>query len=526
KWGESFQFAANGVPFFAKGANWIPADAFATRVTRERYEDLLKSAAEANMNMLRVWGGGIYEDDVFYDLCDELGICVWQDFMFSCSTYPTFEEDFMRQVRAEAEDNVRRLRHHACLALWCGNNELEQGLVGEDWTDSQMSWKDYEALFDELLPKVVKELDPDRDYWPSSPHTPCADRADFNNPTCGDAHLWAVWHGREPFEWYRTCEHRFNSEFGFQSFPEPETTYGFTEGRDRNVTSYVMEHHQRSGPGNALIMHYMLDWFRLPTSFEMTLWLSQILQGMAMKYAVEHWRRAMPRGMGTLYWQLNDTWPGASWSSIDYHGRWKALHCMAKRFYAPLLVSGVEDPEAGTVELHVTSDLAEPKGMTLAWTLTDAAGARLAGKEMGVEAGPGQNTLVTTINLKRFLEEHGRRNLLVWLSLRDDAGVVSSNLVMFARPKHLELRDPGITWSVEEGGEGSFGVELRAEKPALWVWLSLGDADARFSDDFLHLFPGQSQTVIARPLAPMSREEFEAQLVVASLVDTYGGPGE
>jgi len=237
---------------------------------------------------------------------------------------------------------------------------------------------------------------------------------------------------------------------------------------------------------------------------------------------VEHWRRGMPRGMGTLYWQLNDTWPGASWSSIDYHGRWKALHCMAKRFYAPVLVSGVEDPEAGTVELHVTSDLAEPKGMTLAWTLTDTAGAHLAGEELGVEAGPRQNTLVTTVNVKRFLEAHGRRNLLVWLSLGDDAGVVSSNLVMFARPKHLELRDPGITWSVEDDGEGGFRVELAAEKPALWVWLSLRDADAKFSDSFCHLFPGQSQTVTARPLEPMSREEFEAQLVVASLVDTYG----
>ena len=526
KWGESFQFVANGVPFFAKGANWIPADAFATEVTRERYEDLLRSAAEANMNMVRAWGGGIYEEDSFYDLCDELGICVWQDFIFGCSTYPTFEEDFMRQVRAEAEDNVRRLRHHACIALWCGNNEIEQGLVGEEWDDKRMSWKDYEPLFDELLPKVVKELDPDRDYWPSSPHTPCGDRADFNNPTCGDAHLWSVWHGREPFEWYRTCEHRFNSEFGFQSFPEPKTTYGFTEAGDRNVTSRVMEHHQRSGPGNALIMHYMLDWFRLPTSFEMTLWLSQILQGMAMKYAVEHWRRAMPRGMGTLYWQLNDTWPGASWSSIDYHGRWKALHFMAKRFYGPLLVSGVEDPEAGSVELHVTSDLAEPKAMTLAWTLTDAAGDRLAGEELGVEAGPRQNTLAAKVDLKRFLEEHGRRNLLVWLSLRDEADVVSSNLVMFDRPKHLDLRDPGITSSVEEAAEGSFRVELRAENPALWVWLSLREADARFSDSFFHLFPGQSQTVTARPLEPMGREEFEARLVVASLVDTYGASGE
>jgi len=521
EWGESFQFVVNGVPFFAKGANWIPADAFATRVTRDRYEDLLKSAAEANMNMLRVWGGGVYEEDVFYDLCDVLGFCVWQDFMFACAQYPTFDEEFMRQVRAEAEDNVRRLRHHACLALWCGNNELEMGFVGEEYPERQMSWKDYGKLFDELLPEVVKALDPDRDYWPGSPHSPCGERSDFNNPRCGDAHLWSVWHGREPFEWYRTCEHRFNSEFGFQSFPEPKTTYGFTEPGDRNVTSYVMEHHQRSGSVNALIMHYMLDWFRLPTSFEMTLWLSQILQGMAMKYAVEHWRRAMPRGMGTLYWQLDDTWPVASWSSIDYHGRWKALQFMAKQFYAPVLVSGVEDREAGTVELHVTSDLGEAKALTLEWTLTDASGARLAGEELAVEAGPRQDMRVATVDLKRFVEEHGPRNLLVWLWLRDGGDVVSSNLVLFSRPKHLELGDPGIAWSVEGDGEGGFDVTLTSERPGLWVWLSLGEADARFSDNFFHLFPGETRTVTARPAAPMSREELESQLAVASLVDTY-----
>jgi len=522
EWGESFQFVANGVPFFAKGANWIPADQFATRVTRERYEDLLRSAAGANMNMLRVWGGGIYEDEVFYELCDELGLCVWQDFMFACSTYPTFDDDFMRTVRAEAEDSIRRLRHHPCMALWCGNNELEQGLVGDEWDDGKMSWKDYSILFDKLLPQVVKALDPDRDYWPGSPHSPLGERADSNNPTCGDAHLWSVWHGREPFEWYRTCEHRFNSEFGFQSFPEPRTVYGFTEVEDRNVTSYVMEHHQRSGPGNALIMHYLLDWFRLPSSLDMTLWLSQILQGMAMKYAVEHWRRAMPRGMGTLYWQLNDTWPGASWSSIDYHGRWKALHYMAKRFYAPLLVSGVEEAEAGTVELHVTSDLAESKAMTLAWVLTDAAGARLAGEELEVEAAPRRNVPVTTLDLKGFVDEYGRRNLLVWLGLRGEAGVVSSNLVTFARPKHIGLPDPGIGWSVEEAEGGAFRVDLRAAKPALWAWLSLRAAEARMSDNFLHLFPGESKTITVRPLEPMTREEFESQLVVASLVDTYG----
>ena len=249
QWGESFKFACNGVDFFAKGANWIPAETFANRVTYQDYERLLEDTVAANMNMLRVWGGGIYEDDRFYDLCDALGICIWQDFIFACGTYPTFDAAFMANVAVEAEQNVRRLRHHASLALWCGNNELEQGLVHEGWTENTMSWEDYGKLYDELLPNIVNKLDPQRDYWPSSPHTPSGNRYDFNNPDAGDAHLWSVWHGKQPFEWYRGCTHRFNSEFGFQSFPEPKTVYGYTEPQDRNITTFVMEHHQRSGIG-------------------------------------------------------------------------------------------------------------------------------------------------------------------------------------------------------------------------------------------------------------------------------------
>jgi len=520
EWGESFQFVVNGVPFFARGANWIPADSFVTRMTRERYEALLRSAAEANMNMLRVWGGGIYEDDIFYDLCDELGICVWQDFMFACSAYPTFDEEFMRNVRFEAEDNIRRLRHHACLALWCGNNEIEQGLVGEDWTDEQMSWRDYQPLFDELLPKVVKDLDPDRDYWPSSSHTPCGDREHANNPSCGDAHLWAVWHGRRPFEWYRTCEHRFNSEFGFQSFPEPRTAHSYTDPGDRNVTSYVMEHHQRSNVGNALIMHYLLDWFRLPTSFDTTLWLSQILQGMAITYAVEHWRRTMPRGMGTLYWQLNDTWPVASWSSIDYYGRWKALQHLAKRFFSPVLVSGLEDLDSGTVEVHITSDLRADRTGELTWTLTDLEGVKIAGETVTANIPAQQDAIVAQLDLKEHLESHGPRNLLLWLALRGE-GFSSSNLVLFARPKHLELREPNLQAEVEETGDGSFTVTLRSERPALWAWVSLRDADARLSDNFVHVRPDAAVSLQLKPDQPMSRDELQSQLIVKSLADTY-----
>lgn len=515
QWGESFQFVVNGVPFFAKGANWIPADTFVTSITPDHYARLLQDTAAANMNMLRVWGGGIYEPDLFYDLCDELGICLWHDFMFACATYPTFDAAWMETVRHEIEDQVRRLRHHPSLALWCGNNELEQGLVSQEWTPYSMSWADYGRLFDQLLPELIAELDPQTDYWPSSPHTPIGNRSYWNDPKSGDAHIWDVWHGKQPFEFYRTCEHRFNSEFGFQSFPEPRMVAQYTLPEDRNITSAVMEHHQRSGIGNQTIIHYMLDWFRFPTSFENTLWLSQIVQGMAMKYAVEHWRRSMPRGMGTLYWQLNDCWPVASWSSLDSHGRWKALHYLAKKFYAPLLVSGLEDAETGTVQIHITSDRLDAVDGTVSWQLMTVAGETIMEGITAVSIPPNQNSLIETLNLQDALAEHGPRRLLLWLTLQVDGHTVSTNLVHFARPKHLELPDPQIEMQVIDNTH----ISLTAHKPALFVWVESLVADGRFSDNFLHLRPGESVmlTVQAADGSPLAPDNVRVQ----SLYDTH-----
>jgi beta-mannosidase len=520
EWGESFQFVVNGRSFFAKGANWIPADAYNNRVTPERYQDLIAGAASANMNMLRVWGGGIYEDEAFYDLCDEYGICVWQDFMFACSTYPTYDPDFLANIEREAEENIRRLRTHPSMALWCGNNELEQGLVGPEWNETSMSWQDYSRVFDDMLPRKVAELDGEIDYWPGSPHSPHGDRTDHRNPTCGDAHLWDVWHGLKPFEWYRECEHRFNSEFGFQSFPEPKTTRGYTDPVDRNVTSYVMEHHQRSRSGNSIIMHYMLDWFRLPSGFEETLWASQILQGLAIKYAVEHWRRSMPRGMGTLYWQLNDTWPVASWSSIDYHHRWKALHYMACHFFAPVLVSGVEDLESGTVAIHVTNDLTTPQDLTLKWYVTDAQGLELETGRKEIRTQPQADAMVHVLELESILKLTNERNLLIWLELFRGSGQVSDNLVTFSRPKHLELSmSPEVTADIDESGDGVYAVTLNCAKAALWVWIELLDSDFRSDRNFLHLRPGSAVTVSVTPSEPLELKSFTDQLKVRSLVD-------
>lgn len=418
QWRESFRFKCNGVPFFAKGANWIPADTFVTRVSEQDYARLLQAAKDTHQNMIRVWGGGIYEPDIFYDLCDRMGITIWQDFMFSCAAYPTFDDEFMANVEEEARQQIKRIRHHASLALWCGNNELEQGLVGEVRTDTTMSWDDYKKLFDKMLPELVAELDPQTDYWPSSPHSPKGDRYDWNNPNWGDAHIWDVWHGMAPFEFYRTCLHRFNSEFGFQSFPEPRSISSFTIQSDHSINSPIMEHHQRSRDGNAKIIHYMLDWFRLPTNFDHQIILSQILQGMAVKYAVEHWRCTMPRGMGTLYWQLNDCWPVASWSSIDYYGRWKALHYMAYHFFAPLHISGMEDRDTGSVEIHITNDdQTGGKGLVHWKLITADQGAVILDGHLSVKFSGHSSSRVVILEFKEQLLGYGNNNLMLFFQL-------------------------------------------------------------------------------------------------------------
>jgi beta-mannosidase len=524
KWGTSFHFECNGVPFFAKGANWIPADAILHDVTEDDYRRLLEDALAANMNFIRVWGGGIYEEDIFYDLCDEMGLCVWQDFAFACSSYPTFDDAFNANVVAEIEDNVRRLRHHPSLAIWCGNNEIEGTVVTDDWTDISMGWDDYKILFDGVLTKVMKTLDPERLYWPSSPHTPGANRKEVNDPTRGNAHLWQVWHGNQPFEWYFTSEHRFVAEFGFQSFPEPKTVRAYTLGEDRNVTSPIMEHHQRSPIGNSKIMNTMLEWFRMPRDLDATLWLSQIQHGMAIQFAVEHWRRSMPRTMGAIYWQLNDCWPVASWASIDYFGRWKALHYAARRFYAPILVSGVADAKAGRAEVHLTCDLVKPPaGATFSWRLMTVAGKLLVEKTESVKLPANASKRIATIDVAEPIAEFGADNLLLAIEVTVGGAIVSDNLLLFARPKRMNLPDPKLKTKVKQLADGDFEITLTSKAPALWAWLEVTgkSADVFFEDNFVHVLPGETWTIRAMPGAPMTLEQFRKKLKVKSLVDTY-----
>lgn len=343
QWGESFSHCVNGIDVFAMGADYIPEDNLLPRVNPARTRRLLEDARAANMNCVRVWGGGYYPDDAFYDCCDELGLLVWQDFMFACAVY-NLTEDFEENIRAEFIDNIRRLRHHPSLALWCGNNEMEQFVAVGEWVSSPRQKADYIKMYEYIIPKILKDEDPQSFYWPASPSSG-GSFDEPQDPNRGDVHYWDVWHGLKPFTDYRNYLFRYVSEFGFQSFPCMETIESFTAPEDRNIFSYVMEKHQRNASANGRIVSYLSQMYLYPRDMTNLVYASQLLQAQAMQYGVEHWRRNRndEHCMGAVVWQLNDCWPVASWASIDYYGRWKALHYYEKRFFAPVLISCHEE---------------------------------------------------------------------------------------------------------------------------------------------------------------------------------------
>ncbi len=534
-YGTSFCFHVNGRRIFAKGANWIPCDVFPSRLDESVYARLMGDAADSHFNMLRVWGGGIYEHPRFYDLCDELGLLVWQDFMFACSTYPTFDTAFMDNVRAEAAEAVRTLRHHPCLALWCGNNEIEQGFVdweGSEWTGNRMPARDYRVLFDEALPAIVAREDGATPYWPGSPHTPGANRADFNDPTDGDAHAWSVWFGGEPFEAQRKWIFRFMSEFGFQSFPEPRTVEAFTLPEDRAFNSWVMDCHQRSGPGNGTILRYLYDWFSPPAGFDDTLWMTQLTQALCIQYAAEHARRIQGRMDGLLYWQFNDMWPAPTWSSIDVYGRWKALQFLAKRFFAPVCLSVVESLEESTMELHVSNHRAADLDARVHWILTTTAGGALSegSAEVSVPSQANRRAALvecaewrdgsTPLPLEtRFCPHPPRaadRDLVLFAWVEADGGEVSRAMTFFAKPKHLALGTPRVSIDYSAAGEGEWQLTLRTDVPAPWTQLETEGGEGRFSDNFMHLHPARPATVRLRvPDAGAKRPDVRVVPVIA-----------
>jgi beta-mannosidase len=582
QWGESFTFVVNGVPIFAKGSNWIPADSFPSRVTDTELERLLGAAAAANHNMIRVWGGGYYENETFYDLCDRYGILVWQDFMFACSVYPLTDPAFLANLRAEIAEQVGRLRHRACLALWCGNNEMERGWANWGWTrpDTKDLREAYLRFFGKTLPGWVAELDGGTRYWPSSPSSgkpldaPIGDRS-------GDEHEWVVWHALAPFESYRDSTWRFVSEFGFESLPAMATVAAFApDPSDWNLGSPMMDHHQKCFVGNARILYYMAQHFRLPMDFESIIYLSQIQHAEAMRVGVEHWRRERARCSGALYWQLNDCWPVSSWASIDYFGRWKALHYVSRRFYAPVLLAC--SVEAGGVEVSVTND--RPAALTgeVRWSLEALDGAVVAS---GVEAmaAPGASTArVCVVEAARGVaaDVDARRRTVFVCELWAGEAMVARSVTPFATDKQLLLAPPKFDVSMEvvpavpageagpvgaggavaeavgeaqagavgeaqagavagvvggavagvvggaaagEAGLGRALVRLKAESLARWVELSLDGADTLFDDNYFDLPAGRAVVVGFDLPAGWTRGRAQAALHIRSLIDTYAG---
>lgn len=501
QWGESFACQVNGVDIFAMGADYIPEDHLLGRVTPETTRALLEKSKWANFNSIRVWGGGYYPDDWFYDICDELGLVVWQDFMFACGVYdltPEFEEN----IRAEFIDNVKRLRHHASLGLWCGNNEMEQFVAVDVWITKRREVRDYLIMYERIIPEVLAEYDPQTFYWPSSPSSG-GSFDDPQDPNRGDVHYWEVWHGNKPFTDYRNYYFRYLSEFGFQSFPSVKTIETFTDDpADLNIFSYVMEKHQRNGSANGKIMNYMQQTYRYPSSFETVLYASQLLQADGIRYGVEHFRRNRGRCMGAIYWQLNDCWPVASWSSIDYCGRLKALHYYAKRFFAPLMLSCEEqgmmssgkvlnwqhfDEFEKSIRLNVANETREDAEVTVRWALRNPKAEVLQSGEQQVKV-----PALTSVWLDKVeFPDADVYTQYVSYEMEQDGVVISDGTVNFSYPKYFRYEDPQLTCRVI-GDE----IEVTASAYAKSVEILNENEDLILSDNYFDMNAGTKRVKI------------------------------
>jgi beta-mannosidase len=521
KWGRSFQLVVNGIPIFAKGANVIPFDSFPNRVTTANYRRILESARDANMNMIRHWGGGYYESDEFYAICDELGLMVWQDFMFGNDWQPgTYV--FKQNIEAEAEDQVRRLRNHPSIVIWCGNNETE---LAYNWSPRGTlppdvkfyMWQDYLTEFSGILPRVVARLNAETPYWPSSPSSDYeAVSPVFHS---GDDHFWDVWHGRVPFSTYESDHSRFVTEFGFQSFPEMKTIEAFTQPEDRkDIFTPVMLAHQKNNEGNSIIHDYLLKDYSEPKDFASFLYVSQVLQAEGIKIGAENWRRKRPETMGTIFWQLNDCWPVASWSSIDYYGRWKALQYYARRFYAPVLVSPhVED---GALKVYIVSDKTEAEPASLRVRLMDFDGRVLLEETRAVDVDALMSRVYLDWPLKKLSDAGAANTSRVFVVAELTAGgtVISRNLAYLAPVKEVHLK-PAQLKVEAAGANGNYKVRVTSSVLARSVYLSFGNLDVQVSDNYFDLLPGETEEITVTSAA--SLDALKAQLKAISLTDAF-----
>jgi len=477
--GESFVIVVNGREIFCKGANWIPADTYLPRITAKDYDEWVRLAADANMNMLRVWGGGIYESPAFYEACDKRGIMVWQDFPFACAMYPE-EKWFLKNVKKEAEAAVRILRNHPSIVIWCGNNENHWAAVSW-WPKDPFGGK---TVYDKMLPTLLKRLDPSRPYWPGSPYG----GKDPNSAEQGDRHAWNVWSGWKDFRDYLADKGRFVSEFGFQGCPEMETVAEFGPLAELQPHTPLFERHNKMIEGPERLARFLAGFFRMPTGLEEFVYLTQVLQGEAIKTGVLHWRSRMMKTAGALYWQLNDCWPVTSWASVDYKRRPKGLYYYTRRFFSPVAarVAKLQDGVSGWV---INDSTAKVEGDLLIQCIT-VDGTEAGALREHVELAPNSVHHAGPYKPDLFGIDDPTRQVLV-ATFRSSDGTVSRDVGFINRPKHMRLGDPGLDWEIS-GQNGRFTVTLSAKSLAYAVYLRLPGTKAEFSDNFVTLLPGES----------------------------------
>lgn len=481
------------------GADYIPEDNIFSRITPERTRELLLKCKFAHFNVIRVWGGGAYPSDFFFDICDELGLVVWQDFMFACANYYLTDE-FEKNITAELVDNIRRIRHHACLGLWCGNNEMEMFTKEENYEGHHIMKGFYIRIYEHIIPHILQNEDPDTFYWPASPSS----GGSFDEPNAenrGDVHYWDVWHGGKPFSEYRRYYFRYVSEFGFQSFPSEKTIKSFTLPEDRNIFSRVMEMHQRNEGANGKILQYLSKTYLYPKEFGTLLYASQLLQAEAIRYGVEHWRRNRGRCMGTIYWQLNDIWPSASWSSVDYFGRLKALHYYARRFFSPIMISCKETSETtmrtsvveepgevfNKMQLVVANETKQDVRGTVRWRLRDADSRIILGneEEITVEAFSSRWLQETDFQNLDFL------NLHLEYEFETVGNIISKGSVLFTEPKHYHFHNPMLKGKIQ-GNK----ISIHAEAYAKSIEIYSDQEDFILSDNFFDMEAGEVKVEI------------------------------
>lgn len=521
--GHTFYIELNGRPVFAKGANYIPSDNFLPRVTPENYKRTILDAAGVNMNMLRVWGGGIYENDVFYDLCDEHGIMIWQDFMFACSMYPA-EGALLDNIHQEAVDNVKRLRNHACIALWCGNNECQDAWLGWGWKReierqnkeyADKIWAQYRQQYHVTLPGVVREYAPGTFYWPSSPF---AFEGEMSGTTDGDRHYWSVWHGKAPISDYDSEKSRFFSEYGFQSFPEFDSVKRYAPyPEDWDIRSEVMMSHQRGGDhANGLIETYLLNEYKKPRDFRAFLYMNHVLQGDAIKTAIESHRRQMPYNMGTLFWQHNDCWPVASWASRDYYGRWKAQHYYVRKAYDDILISSVV--EGDDLKVYAVSDRLENTSGRLQLQVCQFDGTVVHhwGKSVGISGN--DSRVCFSAPLAKLLEGANRGTVYVRVDYTDKSGRVYHNNYCLGKQKDMDYPKVDLQTEVRSI-EGGYEVTVSADKFARAVCLSVADNESVYSDNYFDVQPKSSVQVQVR--TRLSAEAFNGSLRLTCLNNEF-----